>query len=471
MKKLLYVIIISILWGSPFARALDETVARLEQKPVPSFEAPDVPTYTFPNGLQLFYYPNRELPVFEAQLLINVGAIHEDPQKLGLLTLLTSSIRIGGTSSYTPNQVDEELEKIASDIDVGASRESTVFKMSCLTKDVDQTLKIFFEMLKTPRLDAERVELVRTQMLDAITHRNEEPESITDREFAQMLYGDKSEWVRIYNETTAKNISVDDMKAFIANYFTPGNMRIAVSSQLTMEEVIEKLKPFMEGFNAAGKTKPFVAPVQKTWGKKLEIIDLPVNQSNIMMGHFGEKRFNPDKYALILGNYVLGGSTFGSRLGSRIRTTLGLAYSIYSQFEFDTDYGTFAISTSTKTGSTTQLIEESKATIHDILEKNPITDAEINFARQSILNQLVFQLDDPYKIAVTDMQYDFYAYPKKYLNIYQKGILGVTSDDVARVLKQYVRPDDFEILIVGNKKEIVGLDKLGEVVSRPLDDQ
>lgn len=173
-----------------------------------------------------------------------------------------------------------------------------------------------------------------------------------------------------------------------------------------------------------------------------------------MLGHFGDKRFNPDKYALLLLNDILGGEALVSRLGKRVRSTLGLAYGIYSRFGLETDYGVFSIMAQTQAKNTRRVLEESRKILAEIRRPDSITPAELEFYKQSLLNSLYSEYEPRYNFAKDEARFAYFGYPPNYLEQFRQNIEQVTLDDIRRVAEKYLNPEALQVLVVGNPKEI-----------------
>src|SRR5204862_6764066 len=177
-----------------------------------------------------------------------------------------------------------------------------------------------------------------------------------------------------------------------------------------------------------------------------------VNQSSIRMVELGTTRRNPDYYAIEVFNEAFGGS-FSSRLFRNIRTKLGLAYSVGGGIGTAFDHpGILRLSIGTKSQSTVESIQAMYQQIDDLAQQ-PITQAEIQQAKDSILNSFVFNFDTPEKVLRERMAYEFYGYPPDFLEKYRAGIEKVTKEDVARVAAKYLHRDKMPILVVGNAAE------------------
>lgn len=453
----------------PKLLAADPAVAPLEKAAPTFFKAPKIQTHIFENGLKLYFLENRELPVVEMSALIGEGNIDDPAAKKGLATFMMSGLRTGGGGALSADQVDEKLEVMAAEIKADARREYSTVKLSVLAKDFNAGASLFFDLLKNPRFEPAKLELVRTRMVDAIRRRNEDPGDVASREFDEQLFGKENIWARVSTEATIGAISREDIQNFFKSHVLPNHTSLSVSGDISFEELLLTLAPLVLDWESVETPPETLPPLAKVWTPSVQFISRPVNQSSVVMGHFGDKRFNPDKYALILANYILGGSTFGSRLGNRIRTELGLAYTVYSDFGLDTDYGSFEIIAGTKTDSTVQVVQETRQILKEMATTRPITEKELQDAKDTILNQLIFQYEDPFEIVETEVRYNFYGYPPDYLTLFQKKIKEVSLDDVKQVIPRYFFPDRLKVMIVGAPTLKKELTKLGKVEELPLD--
>ncbi len=307
-------------------------------------------------------------------------------------------------------------------------------------------------------------------MADEIRSRNEKPMTIASREFLQQLYGSDSVWGRLYRLQDVQDIKREDLLRFYEKNIVPNRIRIAVSGDITFDALISKIDALTQDWPQGTSPRQQLASVEKKWEPSLQLIPKDVNQSAIVVGHFAEKRTNPDKYALILANQILGGLTFGSKLGDRIRGDLGLAYSINSFYGLETDYGAFRVMVSTKTESTIQVIEEMLKVMRETINNEKMTQADLDAAKNTILNQLIFQYEDTFDIVSARMVYDYYGYPPNYMSIYQKGIRSVTLAGLKKVAHDYFFPDKMKILVVGSEKIKPQLEALGKLEILPLDE-
>lgn len=469
-KKTFFWICLMGLLTPGWGQAFDATAEALAHKKLPPLIEPKIDIKTLPNGAKIYYLKNTELPVFKMTAHFDVGSIHDIPEERGLTQFFMSTLDSAGSQKYRADAIDEKLEFLAALISSDAGDEMSSIAMGCLLKDVTEVLDIYFDLIKNPAFEVGRIEVTRQGFLNAIKQRNESPISIAVREFQQSLYGKNSPQAWLATPETVEKITVDRLKRFHVETFTPDHLIIGASSPLDFDAFLKLIDPYLKGWQGTSPQKIYPTQIKKEWQPSLEFIHKEGNQSALIVGHFGEKRFNPDKYKLILANEILGGATFGSLLGDRIRTELGLAYTINSLMAFNTDYGQFRIATQTKSESTWQTIAEIKNIISSWVNGVPLTQKSLDQARDRILNRLVFESENLSNIVEMRLIYDYYGYPPHYLSIYQKEIESVTLEQVKEVLPRYFFPDKLKVLVVGDKTKIPDFDKAG-YTEIPLDEE
>ncbi|MDL1872372.1 insulinase family protein, partial [Deltaproteobacteria bacterium PRO3] len=199
---------------------------------------------------------------------------------------------------------------------------------------------------------------------------------------------------------------------------------------------------------------PVPAPVEKRFSAGQTLIPKSADQATLLLGHFGDKRFNPDKFALMLLNDILGGEALVSRLGKRVRSTLGLAYGIYSRFGLETDYGVFYIMAQTQAKNAKRVLAESRRILEEIRRPGSVTQAELDFYKQSLLNSLYSEYEPRYNFAKDEARFAYYGYPPNYLELFRQNIEKVTLEDIQRVAEQYLKPEALQVLVVGDPKKI-----------------
>ncbi|MFQ6114431.1 MAG: M16 family metallopeptidase [bacterium] len=425
---------------------------------------PKVERFELKNGMILFLVEDHELPLINLSARIGVGSIYEPEDKIGLASLTGQVMRTGGTTSMSGDEIDEELERIAASVETSIGLTSGSASMSVLKKDLDKGLSILADILMHPAFPQEKLDLAKIQARTAIARRNDEPFGITFREFRKLIYGADSPYSRHTEYATIDAITRQDLIAFHKQFFHPNNVIIGVWGDFKTKDMIKKIERAFSEWKPVEFERPQIPEVKYNYDLSINLIKKEdINQSHLIMGHIGGLRNNPDYFALIVLNNILG-SSFTGRLFKNVRSRMGLAYSVFGSYSANYDYpGMFYVGCQTKGETTIEALNAMRNEVEK-MTKELVTDEELAQAKDIYLNSFVFNFDTKGEIVNRIMTYEYYGYPKDFLEKTKEKIEKVTKEDVLRVAKKYLQPEKLRILAVGNPELFdQPLSNLGEV--------
>jgi len=438
--------------ATTFATAQTTNWRQIPIPPLPAFKPQQPKRIELSNGMVIFLQEDHELPLIDGTARIRGGSRNEPAEKVGLIDIFSEVWRTGGTKTQTGDQLDDFLEVRAAKVETGGSSDSTTISWSCLKGDLDDVFKVFAEVLQHPEFRADKIDLAQKEEADGISRRNDQVGEIAQRESVKLAYGADNPYARVPEYSTVAAVTRQDLLDWHAKYIHPNNIILGVSGDFDSAAMEARLRAAFESWPkgpALPKDKLDYAPAKP--GYYLVPKD-DVNQSSIHMVALGTTRDNPDYYAISVFNEAFGGG-FSSRLFNDIRTKRGLAYSVGGGIGTNFGHpGILQIAMGTKSQSTIEAIQAAREDI-DNLAKQPITEEEIQHAKDGILNAFIFRLDSPDKILGERMTYEYYGYPPDWLDKYQAEIKKVTASDVNRVAAKYLHKDQFAVLVVGNNKE------------------
>ena len=410
---------------------------------------PEVQRITLPNGMRLFLLEDHELPLIRVSARIRVGSMYEPAAKIGLAGITGEVMRTGGTETRTGDEIDEALERIAASVETGIGLNSGRASVSALTQDIDVALDMLADVLMHPAFREDKIFLAKMQHRSGIARRNDTPGQIAGREFDKLIYGPESVYARHTEYATIDSITRDDLVAFHKRYFGPNNMMMAVWGDFETKKMIDKIEKAFQGWEKVGTDLPAEPEVSYDFRETVNLVrKADINQSNIYLGHIGGLASDPDYFALIVMNRILGGG-FTGRLFKNVRSRQGLAYSVFGAYGSGFSYpGTFYVGCQTKSESTAHAI---RAMIDEIrkIQQEEVTDEELAIAKESYLNSFVFNFDTEGEIITRLMSYEYYGYPADFLQRTKANVEKVTKADVLRVASKHLRPDQVQILVVG----------------------
>jgi zinc protease len=455
MKQTLQLLLVAALALSvPFPPATAQ-VANWKQIPIPPlpvFNPRQPKRVELSNGMVIFLQEDHELPLVEGTARIRGGSVNEPSEKVGLVDLYGEVWRTGGTKSQTGDQLDDLLEVRAAKVETGGGPDSTTINFSCLKGDLDDIFEVFVDVMRNPEFRPDKLEIAKKGEEDSISRRNDDVGEIAHREAVKLAYGRDNPYARVPEYATVAAISRQDLIDWHGRYVHPNNIILGIGGDFDANAMEARLRA---AFDSWPKGSPFpknnieYSPAKPGY---FFVSKEDVNQSNIRMVGLGTTRDNPDYYAISVFNEAFGGG-FSSRLFNDIRTRRGLAYGVGGGIGTNFGHpGILQIAMGTKSQSTIEAVQAVGEDI-DNLAKEPISDDEIQRAKDAILNAFIFRLDSPDKILAERMTYEYYGYPPYWLDKYQAEIKKVSAADVNRVAGKYLHKDQLAVLVVGNPKE------------------
>jgi len=412
---------------------------------------PPVQRMVLPNKIVLLISEEHSLPFITLQLLVDSGSRKDPSGKEGLARLVAKGILLG-TSQRTVVAINEELDFMGASLDTSCGKDYATVNLRVLKKDLDKGLDLFLESLTQPIFPEGEVHREVEKTLAAIQAAEEQPEEVAEKEFAKDFfltspYGHPVEGTK----DSVPRIDREAIVQFYRNYYHPNNSILVVVGDLTIEEVKAKLLPRLANW-ATGKIleAPFKGEFAK--GPKTVKIDRAITQANIVLGHRGVSRENPDFYALTVMNYILGGGGFSSRLMAQIRNKRGLAYSVASFFDPHKYPGSFQIVLQTKNSSAREAISLSLRQMEQI-RKEMVSEKELKEAKKYLIGSFPMRIDTQGKLVNFLGQVEYYGLGLDYSEKYPSLIRAVTREEVLRVANAYLHPEDYILVVVANLKE------------------
>ena len=446
-----------------------QSYKELKYPPIGAIKIPDVTQVTLPNGMRVYLLENHSIPLVRGLALVRTGNLFDPPDKVGLATMTGMVLRTGGTTSKTGDQLDEQLENVAASVETNIGESIGTVSFSALTGNTAEVLAVVKDVLTNPAFREEKVQLAKHEIRSGIARRNDDPQGIATREFDSLLYGRDTPYGWQMQYATVDRIQRADLQDFYRRYFFPANIMFAVQGDFSapaMKAQIEAL--FADWKTTQPPVPPFPAVSSATSPGTYLVTKPDVTQTTFYLGQRGGMLSDKDYPALEVMADILGGG-FQSRLFRRVRTQLGYAYGISAHWGANYDHpGLFAVEGSTKSLSTTEAIQAASEEIGK-LRTGEVTQAELELAKNTVLNSWVFRFDTPAKTLNRLLTYEYFGYPKDFIYRYQKAIEAVTRADISRVAKQYLDPQQLTIVAVGNPADFgAKLDTLGRPVL-PLD--
>ncbi len=425
-------------------------------KPLAEIKLPPYEEFKLKNGMTVFLMEDHELPLVSGNLIVRTGSRNEDADRTGLASLTGSVLRSGGTINHPSNPLNELLEQKAASIESGISVNSGNVSFSSLTEDLPQIFDLFAEVIQTPALPQDKIELTKFQTRGSIARRNDQANGILGREFRKLIYGPTSPYARTVEYGTIDRITQADIQSFYQSQFQPENFILGIVGDINPAEMKRAIEAKFGNFKSSTNRSKSVqnAAVRQAQTSGIFFASKPeLTQSSIQIGHLGGKVSDRDYPALSVMNDILSG--FGGRLFNEVRSRQGLAYSVYASWSPQFDYpGIFVAGGDTKSESTVPFIRGVLKEI-DRIRTEPVGQDELQRAKDSVINSFVFNFDDRSKVLSRVMRYEYFGYPKDYLFQYQKAVAATTIRDIQQAAARNLKPSQLVTMVVGNEKAIV----------------
>jgi zinc protease len=424
---------------------------------------PPMRSKTLSNGLEILIIEHHELPVVAFRLILKTGTAYDPKGQAGLANLTADLLR-KGTDTHTATEIAETIDFVGGSLGAGADRDMTYVTCKVLTKYFDTGLDLLADVILNPAFEQQEIDRLKSQTTSSIIQQKDDPNVVVGWEFNRQLFGEHPFAAPpVGTVKSLDSIGRDDIIRFHKEFYRPNNTILCVVGDVRPKEVFKKVEKKLSNWKRGRVPELSFPPPPPLSGYRIVLVDKPdLTQSNIKFGHLGVDRSNPDYFPLVLMNYILGGS-FVSRLNNVVRVEKGLTYGIWSQFEMNKEPGAFVVTTFTRNDSTLNAIKASLVELRRIQEEG-VTEEELKEAKAFYRGYFPLRFETPEQIATRILETKIYGLGKNYLQDYVKNIDNVAIEEVDRVAKRYLGPDNLVFVVVSKADEVkADLEKLATV--------
>lgn len=401
------------------------------------------------NGITVLFLEQHYLPIVEVHAMLKVGSAQDPPEKAGLANLV-SSLLDEGTTTRSSKQLAEQIDFVGGTLEAKTSEDFTTASVRVLKKDTDVGASLLADILQHPAFHKQEFERIRNQIIGEIVSDNDDPGHVAAKAFNQLVFhGHPYRWPVNGTEETLTKITLADVQSFYAKEYLPNQTILAIIGDLTYDQASTLVQTHFSAWKKGPPPARTLKKPSQIERKMIQLIEKDLTQSTIMLGHAGISRTNPDYYAVTVMNYILGAGGFSSRLMDSIRDKQGLAYGVMSHFDARLMPGAFMVNLQTRSETTNQAIT---GVLNELkgMRDAPVTDQELADAKSFIMGSFPLRFDSTAKLAQVLAQVEFYGLGLDYFTQYPKWIERVTKDDVQRVAKQYLDPQRYALVVVGD---------------------
>lgn len=411
---------------------------------------PDIQTWKTEQGVKVMYVHAPELPMVDIALTFDAGNVRD--KQLPGLSVLTHALLNQGTGKLSADDVASKFEDVGAQFSASVNLDRSNITLRSLSKQdwFDKALDLYIQVITKPSFPERDFERERNRMLVGLEDLKQRPASIVSEAFYQALYqGHPYANSSSGTEESLNAIKIKDIKAFHKNHIVANNSILAIVGDIDRKQV-ESIANRISKALPAGKKLKDIPDVKPATPQTDEII-FPSHQAHVRIGMVGIERGNPDYFNLYVGNNVLGGGGFTSRLVEEVRSKRGLSYSVYSYFIPYRKPGPFMLGLQTRSDQAKQAIEVCYKVISDFVENGP-TAEELALSKQSISNGFPLRIDSNRDILGYLSMIGYYDLPLSYLDDFRENMEAVTLEDVKRAFKQHVNVEDLVTVVVGSEQ-------------------
>ena len=409
----------------------------------------NIETWQTRNGTKVFYVPAPELPMVDIRVVFNAGSAR-DGDKPGLASM-TNTLLDHGAGDWDTNQIVDRFDSVGADFSTGSMRDMAVVSLRTLTekKWFHTALDTMAAILQKPKFVASELERERQRALVALRNQQESPSDLAQLAFYKALYGNQPYATPpLGTKDSVSGLTRDDVVNFYKKYYVASNAIMVIVGAVDKATAKKIARQLMDPL-AKGEPAPALPKVLPVTEAKTIKQEHPSTQTTIWVGQEGDSRKDPDYFPLYVGNHILGGSGFGSRIVDEIREKRGLAYSSYSYFFPMERKGPFVMGLQTKNDQAKEALALLMKTVNNFIANGP-TQKELDDAKKNITGGFPLRLDSNKDITEYVAMIGFYDLPLDYLKTFNDKVEAVTREQIMDAFKRRVHPDKMITVMVGD---------------------
>jgi len=440
------------------------------QGPAPTVTLPQVWSHTYANGLTIYGIEQHELPLVQFSLTLRGGKQLDALDRVGVANLV-SDIMMEGTATKTPLELEEAIDGLGARISMFTSGEAIALQANGLKAKAGDIYALAEEILLQPRWDEKEFARIKDETVENINRRKVNPAAVASEVYSRLVYGPEhiGGYGTIGTAETVQGITIDDVKGFYAQNFSPSVSFVAVAGDITQAEAVELFRPLEEKWPAKEVTVPQYPDPAPQPRSAVYFVDLPgAKQSQLYVGHLGLARTHPDFNAATVMNYQLGGS-FNGVLNMILREEKGYTYGARSGFSGTTYPGTFAATTSVMSNATLESVQIIRDEI--AAYRQGISEEGLAFTKNALIQSNARRFETLYALQGMLEDIGMYGLPFDYVRQEEDEIRQMTLDRHRELAQQYLDPDHMVYLVVGDARtQLPRLRQLGLGTPVQLDD-
>lgn len=411
--------------------------------------------WTQPSGAGVWLVESPTVPMVDVRIDFDAGGRRDPAGQSGLagasVGMMSKGIRAqGGDPALDENALGEAWADLGASFGGGDSGDRTSFSLRSLTYPdlLARAAALAARQLAEPAYPEAVWSRERERMVAALREANTRPATIASRAYNQAVYGSHP-YGNDTDETSLARIGVADMQAWHARYLKSCRARVSLVGAVTRAQADALVTQLLARLPAGGcETLPPVAEVQPLAAAVEKQIPFESAQAHVLIGQPGFKRDDPDFFTLTVGNYILGGGGFVSRLTEEVREKRGLSYSVYSYFNPGLHAGAFTIGLQTRPDQAAQAVQVAREVLRRFVADGP-TAAELKAAKDNLIGGFALRIDNNRKLLDNVANIAAHDLPLDYLDTWTQRVAQVTVADIKAAFVRKLQPERMVTVVVG----------------------
>jgi zinc protease len=410
---------------------------------------PQIQHWVAPSGARVYFVESRGLPILDVQVDLVAGSGQDPAEKSGVASLTTGLLDAGtgaGDSALDEEQISARLVDLGARLSGTSDHDKASLTLRTLSSTEEKTgaLALLRAVLAAPTFPEAVLIREKTRTIEALKDAETRPDSIAAKKFAAAIYPDHP-YGRLATPESVGRITRDDLVAFHKANFAARGAVVSIIGDVSRTEA-EEIAQQLTAALPVGTEAVALPAVTLPKGDLIKVAH-PATQSHIHIGLPAMRRTDPDYFALLVGNYTLGGGGFVSRLMKEVREKRGYAYSVYSYFAPRVLPGPFQIGLQTKREQVGDALKVVEDVLTEFLAKGP-TAQELAAAKKNLIDGQALRIDSNAKLLGYLSLIGFYGLPLDYLEQFPRKVDAITRDDVRMAFQRHVKPENLVTVIV-----------------------
>jgi zinc protease len=399
------------------------------------------------SGSDVYFVENHDLPIVDLAVNFPAGSARDTKATSGVAGVTRYMMTLGA-AGMNEEVITNKFADIGAILGGELDADRAAFKLRTLTEKREMALETFKQILHKPDFPQTVLEREKTRIIAGLKEAETQPESISNKAFMKALYPNHTYGLDESGEMdTIAAMKRDDLIKFYQQHYTAKSTVIALIGDLTASQardVAESISKDLPQDPALVR----LPEVPLLHAANVQNIKHPASQAHILLGAPGVKRGDADYFSLYVGNYILGGGGFVSRLTEEVREKRGLVYSVYSYFMPMAELGPFQIGLQTKKEQAADAMKVVNDTLAKYIKNGP-TEKELKAAKDNLIGGFPMRIDSNGKILDYLSVIGFYKLSLTYLDDFNGEIKKVTAKQVKDAFQRRVKPENFAVVIVG----------------------